>query len=87
MQVVWNTLIICFLGFFIIIGKLIANAIYESLWYDIPSRQSKMIIFIIMRSQKRLAITAGKMMDMTFDTFTNVMKASVSYISVLNVMY
>ncbi|XP_018301894.1 odorant receptor 85b-like [Mycetomoellerius zeteki] len=125
MQIVWNTLVICFLGFFIIIcihseigifvliktvlsyfaimaeafiicfageylslkGKLITNAIYESLWYDIPSRQSKMIIFIIMRSQKRLAITAGKMMDMSFDTFTSVMKASVSYISVLNVMY
>ena len=42
------------------------------LWYDMPSNYSKIIVFIIMRSQKRLAITAGKMMDMSFETFTNV---------------
>ncbi|XP_011694602.1 PREDICTED: odorant receptor 85b-like [Wasmannia auropunctata] len=125
MQVVWNTLVICCLGFFAIIcihnengvfvltktilsyfaimgeafiicfagehlslkGKLIAKATYESLWYDMPSRHSKLILFIIMRSQKRLTITAGKMMDMSLETFTTIMKASVSYMSVLNVMY
>ncbi|XP_011862381.1 PREDICTED: odorant receptor 67a-like [Vollenhovia emeryi] len=124
MQVFWNTLVICCLGFFLIISfhnengvfvllktmlsyfgimtevfiicfagehlifksKLISNAIYETMWYNMPSRQSKIIIFIIMRSQKRLAITAGKMMDMSFETFTNIMKASVSYISVLNAL-
>ncbi|XP_071568968.1 odorant receptor 13a-like [Temnothorax nylanderi] len=125
MQVVWNTLVICCLGFVIIIsihnetgifvfvktisgyfvimieafvfcfageylslkGKLIANAIYETMWYDMPSGQNKIIIFIIMRSQKRLTITAGKMMDMSFETFTSMMKASASYVSVLNAMY
>ncbi|XP_018364808.1 PREDICTED: odorant receptor 13a-like [Trachymyrmex cornetzi] len=125
MQVVWNTLVICCLGFIIIIsiynetgifvlvktvsgyfvimieafvicfageylslkGKSIANAIYESLWYDIPSNKNKIIVFIIMRSQKRLTITAGKMMDMSLETFTRIMKASASYVSVLNAMY
>ncbi|XP_011694601.1 PREDICTED: odorant receptor 85b-like [Wasmannia auropunctata] len=125
MQFVWNTLVICCLGFFAIIcihnengtflfmktilsyfvvmseafiicfagehlslkSKLIASATYESLWYKLPSRQSKLMLFIIMRAQKRLAITAGKMMDMSFETFTSIMKASVSYMSVLNVMY
>ncbi|KYM97080.1 hypothetical protein ALC62_12188 [Cyphomyrmex costatus] len=53
-------------------GKLIVSAAYESPWYDIPSHQSKMLILIIMRSQKQLAITAGKMMDMSLETFTNV---------------
>ncbi|XP_071568967.1 odorant receptor 10-like [Temnothorax nylanderi] len=125
MQIVWNTLVICCLGFVIILsitsktgifvfvktisgyfavmieafvfcfageylslkGELIANAIYETMWYDMPSGQSKIIIFILLRSQKRLTITAGKMMDMSFETFTNIMKASVSFISVLNAMY
>ncbi|KAL0134001.1 hypothetical protein PUN28_001125 [Cardiocondyla obscurior] len=125
MQVICNTLVICFLGFFFIISlynesdvfvlvktvlaylgimcepfviclagehlsfksKLIADATYESLWYELPSRQNKIIIFMIMRSQRRLAITAGKMMDVSFETFTNIMKASISYISVLNAMY
>ncbi|XP_011694603.1 PREDICTED: odorant receptor 85b-like [Wasmannia auropunctata] len=125
MQVVWNTLVICCLGFVIVIsihnetgvfviiktffaylaitteafiicfageylshkGKLIASATYGTLWYDMPSNQSKIILFIIMRSQKRLAITAGKMMDMSFETFTSIMKASASYVSVLIAMY
>ncbi|KAL0133996.1 hypothetical protein PUN28_001124 [Cardiocondyla obscurior] len=125
MQVIWNTLVICCIGFIIIISihndtgvfvlvksvlayvvimadsfvmcfagehlslksKLIANAIYETSWYNMPVRQSKVIIFIIMRSQRRLVITAGKMMDMSFETFTSIMKASASYVSVLNAMY
>ncbi|XP_071644028.1 odorant receptor 4-like isoform X1 [Temnothorax longispinosus] len=125
MQVVWITLVICCLGFVLIIsihnktgvfalvktmiaylaiamevfmicfsgeylsskGKSIARATYETPWYDMPSNQSKILIFIMMRSQKRLAITAGKMMDMSFETFTSIMKASVSYVSVLYAMY
>ncbi|XP_011155704.2 odorant receptor 13a [Solenopsis invicta] len=125
MQVVWNTLVICCLGFCIIISfhnktgifvlvkpvlayiavmteafivcfagehlslksELITNAIYELLWYDMSPRYGKIILFIIMRSQKRLTITAGKMMIMSFETFTNIMKASVSYMSVLNALY
>ncbi|XP_011862387.1 PREDICTED: odorant receptor 13a-like [Vollenhovia emeryi] len=125
MQVVWNTLLICCLGFVIIISihnkagvfvivksatgyfavmteafvicfageylslkiKLIGNAIYETMWYDMPVDQSKIIVLIIMRCQKRLTITAGKMMDMSFETFTSIIKASASYISVLNAMY
>ncbi|XP_011862383.1 PREDICTED: odorant receptor 13a-like [Vollenhovia emeryi] len=125
MQIVWNTLVICSIGFVFIIfihsetgvfvlvktafaycgimmeafiicfageylshkGKLIANATYDTLWYNMPSNESKIIIFIIMRSQKRLAITAGKMVDMSFETFSSIVKASASYISVLNAMY
>ncbi|XP_036141352.1 odorant receptor 13a [Monomorium pharaonis] len=125
MQVVWNTLVICCLGFVIIIsfhngtgifvtvktifacfaiifevfivcfvgdylrlkGELIASATYDSLWYNMSPRQSKIMLFIIIRSQKRLTFTAGKMMDMSLETFTNIMKASISYASVLNAMY
>ncbi|XP_011694671.1 PREDICTED: odorant receptor 22c-like [Wasmannia auropunctata] len=129
MQVVWNTLVICCLGFIIIVSihnensienlifvlvktvfayfvimieafvicfageylsfksRLIANATYETFWYDMPSNTGKIIMFVIMRSQKKLTITAGKMMDMSFETFTSIMKASASYISVLNAMY
>ncbi|XP_011862382.1 PREDICTED: odorant receptor 13a-like [Vollenhovia emeryi] len=125
MQVVCNTLVICCLGFVIIISihnytgvfvliktvagyfvimteaflicfageylclksNLLGSAIYETMWYDMPADQSKLIIFIIMRCQKQLTITAGNMIDMSFETFTSIMKASVSYISVLNAMH
>ncbi|XP_012523055.2 LOW QUALITY PROTEIN: odorant receptor 22c [Monomorium pharaonis] len=125
MQVVWNTLVICCLGFVFIIsiyngagvfmlmktvlaylaitteaflicfvgeylshkGKLITSATYETLWYNMSSNQCKIIMLIMMRSQKRLAITAGNMLYMSFETFTSIMKASASYVSVLIAMY
>lgn len=37
-----------------------------------PPNHSKVITFIIMRSHRRLTITAGKMADMSFETFSNV---------------
>ncbi|XP_018348893.1 PREDICTED: odorant receptor 4-like [Trachymyrmex septentrionalis] len=125
MQVIWNTFIICSLGFIIIISlyvetgvitiiktiftylavivevfilcfageylnfksKSIANAAYESLWYDLLSKQKKIIIFVIMRSQKQVIITAGRITSLSLETFTNILKASASYVSVLHAMY
>ncbi|XP_072750302.1 odorant receptor 82a-like isoform X2 [Anoplolepis gracilipes] len=68
-------------------SKSIADAAYETLWYNMPPSQSKVMTFIIMRSNKRLTITAGKMTDMSFETFSSIIRASASYISVLYAMY
>ncbi|XP_077261550.1 odorant receptor 22c-like isoform X2 [Temnothorax americanus] len=122
MQLLWNTLIICFTGFMIIIAlstnkgamvliksmflyiaktlevfvfcyageflsfksKSISDAIYESLWYNMVPSDSRIMLFIMMRSQKRLTITAGKIFDLTLEGFMSVMKASASYMSVLH---
>jgi len=53
-------------------SKLIADAVYESLWYDLPSNQRKIITFVIMRSQKQLMITAGRVTNLSLETFTSV---------------
>ncbi|XP_071644071.1 odorant receptor 22c-like [Temnothorax longispinosus] len=88
LAVAMEVFMICFSGEYLSSkGKSIARATYEMPWYDMPSNQSKILIFIMMRSQKRLAITAGKMMDMSCETFTSIMKASISYVSVLYAMY
>ncbi|XP_011694605.1 PREDICTED: odorant receptor 22c-like [Wasmannia auropunctata] len=86
--IIMEPFVVCFAGEYLSLkGKLIANVTYETLWYDMPTNSGKIIMFMIMRSQKRLTITAGKMMDMSFETFTSIMKASASYVSVLNAMY
>ncbi|XP_070150948.1 odorant receptor 13a-like isoform X2 [Polyergus mexicanus] len=75
MQVAANTLVICCVGFVItivsIISKSVSNAAYESLWYDMPSNQGKIISFMILRSQKRLMITAGKIVTLSLETFAS----------------
>ncbi|XP_032669900.1 odorant receptor 13a-like [Odontomachus brunneus] len=67
-------------------SKLLGDAGYDSLWYNMSSSHSKNILLIIIRSQKQLTITAGGMANLSFEAFTSIMKASASYMSVLNAM-
>ncbi|KAF3054406.1 Odorant receptor 090 [Nylanderia fulva] len=64
----------------------IGNAAYNSDWYDMKSTDSRTLLFIIVRSQRKLRFTVGKMMDLSLECFTNIMKASGSYLSVLLAM-
>ncbi|XP_036141371.1 uncharacterized protein LOC105831969 [Monomorium pharaonis] len=80
--------IFCFCGEYLSSkSKMISDAAYKSIWYDFKPNDSKLILLIILRSQKRLTITAGRIMDLSLEGFTNIMKASVSYGSVLHAMY
>lgn len=50
----------------------IGDAAYETVWYDLSPRECRILLFVILRSQKRLTITAGKVMDLTLEGFTSV---------------
>ncbi|XP_011148030.2 odorant receptor 22c-like [Harpegnathos saltator] len=80
--------IFCFAGEYLSIkSKLLADAAYDSLWYNMSSSEGKNILFIIMRSQKQLTITAGGITNLSLEAFASIMKASASYVSVLNATY
>ncbi|XP_071643960.1 odorant receptor 13a-like [Temnothorax longispinosus] len=80
--------IFCFAGEYLSAkSKSIGDAVYQALWYNIPPAECQILLFVILRSQKRLTITAGKIMDLSLKDFTSVMKASASYMSVLHAMY
>ncbi|XP_012061505.1 PREDICTED: odorant receptor 30a-like [Atta cephalotes] len=68
-------------------SKMIGSAAYDSLWYDFSAKESQTVLFLILRSQKRLTITSGKIIDLSLERFTSVIKASLSYMSVLIAMY
>ncbi|XP_071568908.1 odorant receptor 22c-like [Temnothorax nylanderi] len=68
-------------------SKMIGSAAYDSLWYDFPAKESRTILFLIVRSQNSLTITSGRVFDLSLERFTSVVKASLSYISVLLAMY
>ncbi|XP_018047580.1 PREDICTED: odorant receptor 4-like [Atta colombica] len=67
-------------------SKAIGNAVYNSTWYNMKAKDSRVLLFIILRSQRQLKLTAGKMTVLSFECFTNIMKASGSYLSVLLAM-
>ncbi|XP_071643382.1 odorant receptor 4-like isoform X3 [Temnothorax longispinosus] len=80
--------IFCFAGEYLSAkSKSIGDAAYDSLWYESNSRDSRITLFLIMRSQSQLTITIGKIMNLSLEQFSSIVKASASYISVLLAMY
>ncbi|KAF3054594.1 Odorant receptor 044 [Nylanderia fulva] len=79
--------IFCFAGEYLSSkSKEIGIAAYNCAWYDLKSKDSRILLFIILRSQKQLTLTVGKMMNLSLETFTSIMNASGSYLSVLLTM-
>ncbi|XP_012219959.1 odorant receptor 13a-like [Linepithema humile] len=88
LAIILEAFVFCFAGEFLSAkSKSIGDALYAAVWYNMPPSDSRIILFMIVRCQKRLTITAGRVIDLTFEGFTSIMKASVSYISVINAMY
>ncbi|XP_018302496.1 odorant receptor 4-like [Mycetomoellerius zeteki] len=67
-------------------SKAIGNAAYNSAWYEMKPKNSRNLIFVTLRAQKQLTLTVGKIMDLSLQSFTSIMKASGSYLSVLLAM-
>ncbi|CAK9820402.1 Odorant receptor 22c [Anthophora quadrimaculata] len=65
----------------------ISNAAYSSPWYLLKPQDRRIIILLMIKSQRRLTITAGKFMDLTLEGFASILKVSASYVSVLYAMY
>ncbi|XP_071569012.1 odorant receptor 4-like [Temnothorax nylanderi] len=67
-------------------NKEIGFAAYNSAWYDMKTKDSRVLLFIMLRSQKQLTLTAGKMMDLSLQSFTSIINASGSFLSMLLAM-
>ncbi|XP_071642972.1 odorant receptor Or2-like isoform X2 [Temnothorax longispinosus] len=67
-------------------SKEIGVAAYNCEWYDLKCTESRLLLFVILRSQKQLTLTVGKMMDLSLASFTSIMNASGSYLSMLLAM-
>ncbi|GAB1863044.1 Odorant receptor [Camponotus japonicus] len=83
-----DAFILCFLGEYLSTkSRMIGDAAYESLWYESNPNQNRDVLLMIIRSQKHLTLTVGKFVDLSLQQFTNIVKASASYMSVLLAMY
>lgn len=66
----------------------ISQAVYLSDWYDLPTNIARDLCFIIARSNVPIRIRAGKFYYIDFNSFKNVLKASISYFcSIANHVY
>ncbi|XP_011065209.1 PREDICTED: odorant receptor 13a-like [Acromyrmex echinatior] len=60
-------------------SKSIGDAAYASHWYESGPRNSRIILFLIMRSQIQLTITIGKIMNLSLERFTSLKYKSAKY--------
>ncbi|XP_078047596.1 odorant receptor 4-like [Augochlora pura] len=77
----------CFAGEYLNVkNDMIVNAAYEMTWYSMQPSMSRQVLFLLLRSQKGMPLTAGKFSRLRLETFTWIMKSSASYMSVFLAM-
>lgn len=64
----------------------VGYAAYASAWYDFPISWRKDLVILLMRSQQLVEIAAGYFFPVNMRTFMNIVKTSLSYLSVLRVV-
>ncbi|XP_011878856.1 PREDICTED: odorant receptor 2a-like [Vollenhovia emeryi] len=64
----------------------VADAIYTCNWYNFPLKLMRNVLFVIMRSQQPVQLLAGRFIAVNIKTYMNIIKSSLSYLSVLRVM-
>ncbi|XP_053989970.1 uncharacterized protein LOC128882397 isoform X5 [Hylaeus volcanicus] len=65
----------------------ITEVVYDSLWYELNPREARIILLVIMRSQKQLKLTVAQFTTLSLQAFANMLKASASYVSLLLAVY
>ncbi|CAL7941820.1 unnamed protein product [Xylocopa violacea] len=82
-----DAFIYCFAGEYLSIkSKVISDTAYEFLWYNLHPYESQLLIVVMLRAQKGFTFTFGKFASLSLESFTSIMKASASYMSVLLAM-
>jgi len=51
---------------------MIGDAAYKAKWYNLNPTQNRILLLLILRSQRKLTITIGKFMDLSLERFTTV---------------
>ncbi|XP_046419222.1 odorant receptor 22c-like [Neodiprion fabricii] len=77
----------CFIGECLIQeSKRFREACYECAWYDIPPHQARDLILCMARAQQPLYLTAGKIYIFSLENFTQIIKTTIAYLSVLRTL-
>ncbi|XP_076754668.1 odorant receptor 67c-like [Xylocopa sonorina] len=74
----------CYVGERLLIESIeIANAAYDAEWYKLSPKNAKSLVIIICRARLPLRITAGRFCSFTMMLYSQILKTSMGYISVL----
>ncbi|XP_047367892.1 odorant receptor 4-like [Vespa velutina] len=80
-----NTLFVyCYVGECLIEESMgLGDTLYQSNWYDISAVELKTMYICMERTKKPLKLTSAKFCALSLDTFSEILKTSIGYLSVL----
>ncbi|KAI4497870.1 hypothetical protein M0802_006986 [Mischocyttarus mexicanus] len=74
----------CYVGDMLIVESSgIGTSVYESQWCNLLAKDARNILFVMHRSSIPLCLTAGKFGTFSMEMFSNILKTSIGYLSVL----
>ncbi|KAL6259127.1 hypothetical protein P5V15_009049 [Pogonomyrmex californicus] len=83
-SITFNIYIFCHIGEQLVERwQKIGNKCYMIDWYRLPQNKARNLIFPIIMSNYSVKLTAGKMLQITMDTFSNILKTSMAYFNIL----
>ncbi|OXU28626.1 hypothetical protein TSAR_015443 [Trichomalopsis sarcophagae] len=79
-----NIFIFCYIGELLTEQCTRVGSIYHAIdWYNLPGKSASDLFFIIAISRYPAKLTAGKFVDLTLVTFSNVMKSAFTYFNLI----
>ncbi|XP_071650789.1 uncharacterized protein [Temnothorax longispinosus] len=60
------------------------DKIYNSLWYETPTKSQRMLLFVMQKSLQPIFLSAGKIYIFSMENFTMIVQTSMSYFTVLS---
>ncbi|KAL6259093.1 hypothetical protein P5V15_009015 [Pogonomyrmex californicus] len=83
-SITFNIFIFCYIGETLSEqGGQIGKSVYMTNWYLLPGKTARGLILIILRSNADLKLTAGKIVQLSFSTFGDVIKSALAYLNIL----
>nr|XP_003700837.1 PREDICTED: odorant receptor 4-like [Megachile rotundata] len=83
----FNIFIFCYIGELVAEQcKKIGEMTYMTEWYRLPGNKKLYCIMIIAMSNSSMKLTAGSMVELSIETFTNVVKTAFAFLNVLRTM-
>ncbi|XP_025262858.1 odorant receptor 4-like [Camponotus floridanus] len=77
----------CYAGEYLINkSKAIGLVAYNIAWYELEPKYSRSLLFVMLRAQKHLTLTVGKITNLSLQCFAGIMNSAGSYLSVLLAM-
>ncbi|KAF7378682.1 hypothetical protein HZH66_015469 [Vespula vulgaris] len=82
-QLMGSTMHICISGYYVLTSSNFGKAIYDYEWYNLPATEARFFLICMIRTQKPQCLTSGKFAILSLTNFTDILKTSMGYLSVL----